>query len=136
MADRYEEKARAVADAIGDYSRSVFGGNAVLFSASKAVELIAAALREQDAWLPIETAPKDGTRILAILKNPIPKLREDLRAWDGIPFVARHPGLADNGFDIGWNFAAPVGSGGFPDEWIAGWRPLPPPPPDTGRAQR
>jgi hypothetical protein len=80
-------------------------------------------------WQPIETAPKDGTRILVALKNPIPRIgRDDLRLWDGLQFVARHPGLAADGFDVGWNVAAPVGHGGFPDDWMAGWMPLPEPP--------
>lgn len=80
-------------------------------------------------WQPIETAPKDGTRILVALKDPIPRPgRADLRLWDGLQVVMRHPGLADDGFDIGWNIAVPVGHGGFPDDWVAGWMPLPPPP--------
>lgn len=75
-------------------------------------------------WKPMEQARKDNTAVLLLLKNPIPSDREDLRRWDGIRFVGRHPGLADDGFDIGWNFAAPVGHGGFPDEWFVGWKPL------------
>jgi len=74
-------------------------------------------------------APRDRTRVLLLLKNPIPNARPDLRRWDGIPFVGAHIGLASDGFDVGWQFAAPVGQGGFPDEWFAGWRHLPPPPP-------
>lgn len=67
-------------------------------------------------------AKKDGTSYLLKLKNPIPKDRADLRAWDGLIFVGRHPGLADDGFDLGWNFAAPVGQGGFPDDWFVGFQ--------------
>jgi hypothetical protein len=77
-------------------------------------------------WQPIETAPKDGTRILVALKNPIPSTRDDMRPWDGLQFVARHPAV--DRIDMGWNVAAPVGCGGFPDDWMAGWMPLPEPP--------
>ena len=80
-------------------------------------------------WRPIETAPKDRTPVLLAFKNPIPRPnREDLREWDGLQIVARHPGVMEDGFDIGWNMAAPVGHGGFPDDWVAGWMPLPTPP--------
>lgn len=44
--------------------------------------------------------------------------------WRGLEVPLRHPGVAEDGFDVGWNIAAPVGHGGFPDEWIAGWIPL------------
>lgn len=79
-------------------------------------------------WHDISSAMKDRTPILLCLKNPIPDERDHVRIWDGIRFVGRHPGVTDDGFDIGWNFAAPVGHGGFPDSWIAGWMPLPEPP--------
>lgn len=119
MADRYEEIARGIA------ARHIRGKHPESTHAQM-IDEIASALRDQDRWFalddPEHPAPRDGTRILVVLNNPVPK---DWNDWDGIPFVARHPGIAKNGFDIGWSFAAPVGCGGFPDEWIAGWRPLP-----------
>lgn len=69
-------------------------------------------------WLPISEARKDRTSYLLRFKNPIPDDREHVRQWDGLVFVGRHPGVCEDGLDIGWNFAAPVGHGGFPDEWI------------------
>ncbi|UAB76939.1 hypothetical protein INR77_08770 [Erythrobacter sp. SCSIO 43205] len=85
-----------------------------------------------DGWLPIESAPRDGTRIWACfhpeLYPVVNSERKDLERWNGVQIALRHPGIADDGFDMGWNVAAPVGWGGFPDEWIAGWMPLPQPP--------
>lgn len=82
-------------------------------------------------WRPISEALKDQTPILVVFKNPIPRDLDDLRHWDGAQAVLRHPGVAEDGFDIGWAFAGPVGYGGFPDEWIAGWLSLPSPPAPT-----
>lgn len=96
--------------------------------------VISSILREyaEGGWRDISTAPKDGTIIWAKLRDDIyPSLRperEDLERWNGAQVPMRHPGLADDGFDIGWSVAAPVGHGGFPDEWVAGWMPLPSPP--------
>lgn len=83
-------------------------------------------------WLPIHMAKKDGTTIWACFRPDIfpalTPLRSDLEHWNGVQLPLRHNGLAKDGFDIGWQVAAPVGHGGFPDEWIAGWLPMPAPP--------
>jgi hypothetical protein len=79
-------------------------------------------------WRDMGDAPGDGTSILLQLKNPIPRQRTDLAPWHGVAFVGRHPGREPDGFDVGWQFAAPVGQGGFPDEWFVGWQPVPSPP--------
>jgi len=83
-------------------------------------------------WRPISEAKKNGTIIWAKFRDDIfPALRperDDLKRWNGVQVPLRHPGVADDGFDIGWSVAAPVGSGGFPDEWIEGFMPLPAPP--------
>lgn len=64
-------------------------------------------------------APGASLPILSMLKvEKVPPV------WTTDDYIRR---LADDGFDIGWSFAAPVGHGGFPDEWIVGWMPLPPP---------
>lgn len=83
-------------------------------------------------WQAIDSARKDRSVIWAALHKDIyPGLcpgRPDLAVWNGLQLPLRHPGLCEDGFDVGWNVAAPVGHGGFPDEWIAGWQPLPAPP--------
>lgn len=89
-----------------------------------------------DQWRDVATAPKDGTIIWALFRRDIfPGLRpyrDDLRPWNGVQVPLRHPGIYPDRdgepFDMGWNIAAPVGNGGFPDEWIVGWMPLPAPP--------
>lgn len=77
--------------------------------------------RRESAWLPMREARKDGTAVLLKFKSPVPR---DNSGLDGKQFVGRHPGICDDGFDGGWNFAAPVGYGGIPDEWLEGWKPL------------
>jgi hypothetical protein len=72
---------------------------------------------------PIETAPRDGTPVFVQFRSDIyPDLRpqrEDLEAWNGVSAVMRNRGDISD-----WCFAAPVGHGGFPDEWLVGWAPV------------
>lgn len=108
------------------------------YSAKQMQEYARAAIAAMPApqWLDIASAKKNRSTIWAILKDDIyPTLmpgREDLKRWNGLQLPLRHEGLADDGFDIGWMLAAPVGHGGFPDDWIAGWMPMPAAPAKEG----
>jgi hypothetical protein len=81
-------------------------------------------------WRPISEALKGGPAIWARLHADLSVRtgRPELKIWDGVQVPLRHPGTyTDEGGrvrDHGWNVAAPVGHGGFPDDWIAGWVPL------------
>lgn len=74
---------------------------------------------------PMYTAPRDRTPILVRFKDKLAHIRPDLKNWEGRYCVVSHPGWAVDGFDVGWGIAAPVGYGGIPDEWLAGWMHLP-----------
>ncbi len=76
-------------------------------------------------WRPITKDQKNGHAVLLKFKDDIEVPgRPDVKQWNGIIFVGRNK-LCDDGYDMNWNFAAPVGMGGFPDEWLEGWLPLP-----------
>lgn len=75
---------------------------------------------------PMSDAPKENrTRILALTRPDLDAERADLKRWCSQWVVIHHPGVAHDGFDIGWSMSAPVGHGGFPDEWFVGWTSLP-----------
>lgn len=69
-------------------------------------------------WLPMDSAPKDGTPLTLKFKNDL-SVYGDHESWNGIIFVGR-----SRGGSMSWGFAAPVGVGGFPDYWLEGWRPI------------
>jgi len=77
---------------------------------------------EYSAWQPIETAPRDSTPVLLLVKstNHLPDGRW-YHALADIQFVGFNRGDA-----MEWCFSAPIGQGGILDKWIAGWKPLPP----------
>jgi len=81
---------------------------------------------QKSKWRPIEEAPRDRTIIWAIFKDDIyPRInseRENLEVWNGVQAPIRYQGDI-----LLWSIALPVGHGGFPDGWIAGWMPLPVP---------
>lgn len=83
---------------------------------------------DANGWRDISDAKKDGETIIwAVFRNDIAEQekRPDLERWHGVQVPLTHPGVDDDGFGIGWTLAAPIGQGSFPDEWIAGWRPMP-----------
>lgn len=88
-------------------------------------------------WQDIATAPKDRTPILAAVHADLfPRVcpnRPDLERWNGQRIVVHHPGLCEDGFDVGWSVSAPVGHGMGRDDWFAGWMPLPPPPQEPAK---
>ena len=67
---------------------------------------------------PVTTAARDGTPALIKLKDHIPA--PGLQRWQGKSFV----GCRDHD-DYTWRMDEPIGQGGFRDEWIEGWWPLP-----------
>ncbi|GLT02709.1 hypothetical protein GCM10007897_41310 [Sphingobium jiangsuense] len=79
-----------------------------------------AALSVISALRPIETAPRDGTYILATLAT----IKDQRwRHLSGRRFVIRHEGYTQSGYDMGW-WLFP-GLGGAADWWIEGWMHLP-----------
>jgi hypothetical protein len=74
-------------------------------------------------WQPIETAPKDGRYILAIVAENDSRF---LTHHKGRCFVIRHEGTTTSGFDMGW--AIYPGFGGADDRFFSHWQPLPAPP--------
>ena len=74
-------------------------------------------------WQPIESAPKDGTTVLAIVSNNPGRL---LEYQAGRVFSISHAGITECGYDLGWNVYP--GLGGCGDNSFTHWMPLPPPP--------
>ena len=75
-------------------------------------------------WRPIETAPKDGTFVLATVA---PNESRHLGHHVGRMFVIRHEGVTSSGgYDLGW--AVFPGFCGAADHYFSHWMPLPEPP--------
>ena len=95
--------------------------DALIEVTSQARAAIAAMQPAADGWRPIAEAPRDGTRILAVYRQP-----GDERHWNGRIFEVWHEGVTVSGYDMGW--ALFPGHGGVPGDWLAGWMPKPSPP--------
>lgn len=125
---RIEAAARAIAETMLRHGK-----------APDAQVLAQAALKAADAaaWRPMSEAKKDRTPVLVKIHDDLfPRIcpeRKDLEPWNGRWVVVSHPGVLEDGFDIGWGVAAPVGCGGFPDDWFVGWQSLPSAPLTGGR---
>ena len=92
------------------------------------------ALRTREAgWQTMDTAPKDRTPVLALIRRDLAEVYPHYglsspEIYAGLQVVVRHPGLAKDGFDVGWGLAGPFGQGLGPDQVFEGWMPLPAPP--------
>lgn len=85
---------------------------------------LAAILR--DEWQLIETAPRDGTRILAVTGDIADERWSNLSRREFVIWHLGRSGRVD--LDLGWSLYPGMGVG---DEWLAAWQPLPTPPEDT-----
>lgn len=82
----------------------------------------AACIREMVEWRDIETAPRDGRFIVAMMGDA----QDRWKHLNGRAFVVRHEGTTDSGYNLGWSVYP--GFGGVSDQWFSGWLPLPPAP--------
>lgn len=72
---------------------------------------------------PMSSAPRDRTPILVKFKDNLQSIRDDLEPWNNVWCVMYWP-HCDDEFKPGWSIAAPVGYGGFSDNYLLGWRSL------------
>lgn len=82
---------------------------------------------EAEGWRTMETAPRDGTFILAVVA---PNTTRFLEHHVGRVFVIRHQGKTTRDYDLGWSVYP--GYGGEIDATFSHWRPLPAPPSAQG----
>ncbi len=91
-------------------------------TAMNLIAQMAACIREMVEWRPIETAPRDGRYILAVMTGADGRWEH----LNGRAFVIRNRSLSADDYDLGWDVYP--GFGGVSDRWFSGWLPLPPAP--------
>jgi len=142
MADRYEEKAWEIREryflliSLGALTKRE---GALREACALAEQAIAAALREQDAWWPIDDpehpAPRDGTKVDLLYPHPRGRQVDCYWTWCNIdqrPMWGRREPRWEKGElvpESRWFLSF------FPNMEPTHWRPAPAPPPDTGRGQ-
>jgi len=81
--------------------------------------------------LPMRDARKDRTPILAKIRPDLAEAfpsyagGQDIDRYAGRFVVVSHPGITEDGFDIGWSLAGPFGFCLGEDDVFEGWWPLP-----------
>lgn len=71
------------------------------------------------------TAIDDERIILALFRPDAFPGKSPSFGWNGRWAPIRHGGVTQNGYDLGWSIAGPVGQGGFDSSKFQGWLPLP-----------
>ena len=92
------------------------------FDPPTVIALLARIEALEGGWQPIETAPRDGAYIKAVVTGAVGRWEH----LNGRYFAIRHEGRTSSGFDMGWSVFP--GFGGVDDSWFSSWRPLPDPP--------
>ena len=125
------QRARDVAARLNDGPYTVGPASGEIRELSEAAAIISELVeRIEGVWQDIETAPRDGSFILAIVA---PNDSRHLGHQSGRAFVIRHEGVMVSGFDLGW--AVYPGFGGASDCDFTHWMPLPQPPSVLGKQE-
>jgi hypothetical protein len=124
MTHPHERALEAAARAIADYRYLNFERNSDFLVAHARAAVTAYIAEAGDGWMPIETAPKDGTRVM-LWMEPMNDAR--FKPTDGPhavfgTWVVWSDAMKRDGMRDGWSWY------GSPLHWPTHWAPLPAPP--------